>query len=65
MDRQDEHIGVLLTQEQHEKLEDLKSLRRGRAASKSAIIREMLDYFFAMPGEEVYQILNIRTGGQQ
>lgn len=59
-----EHIGVMLTPEQHEKLEDIKARRRGKIASKSAIVSDVLDYFFTLSDEEVSQILNLRSSRQ-
>jgi hypothetical protein len=59
-----EHIGVMVTPEMQDKLEDAKSLRRGREASKSAIVSDILDYFFALSEEQKHQVLCVRTDGR-
>ncbi len=51
-----EHIGVMVKPQTRDKLENVKSARRGREASVSAVSNDIIEYFFANYGEDVSQI---------
>lgn len=56
--KRDVHIGVMVTPAIGEKLEQAKSGRRGIGASKSAVVHDILVFFFAQSDTVVDNVLN-------
>jgi len=52
-------VSIYLSPEDYNRIEELKALRRGRGASKTAVVRDIVHYFFALPDAEVQRALNI------
>jgi len=52
-------VSIYLSPEDYDRIEELKALRRGRGASKTAVVRDIVHYFFALPDAEVQRALNI------
>ena len=57
-EKRDVHIGVMVTPTIGEKLDTAKSRRRGMDASKSSVVNDILEYFFAQSDTVVDKVIH-------
>src|SRR3990172_8536922 len=57
------YIGFYSTPRIYEQVEEMKSRRRGRQATKSSVLNDILGYFFALDDAQIQNILNLRNNG--
>jgi hypothetical protein len=55
------YIGFYSNARIYDQIEEMKSRRRGRDATKSAVINDILDYFFAMDDAQIQNALHLRS----
>lgn len=53
-------VSIYLSPEDYEKIEELKARRRGRGASKTAVVRDIVHYFFGLSDAQQQQALHMR-----